>query len=121
MGTDLGAGDDLRVLDSGMQDAMAVCAPGAADCNNNLADGCEVRIDSDPRNCGGCGVVCMVPAHVIATCAMGVCGQAGCEQHFVDCNKNLADGCEVRTDVDIDNCGGCGLVCMPPPNTSWMS
>jgi hypothetical protein len=34
------------------------CNPGFADCNNNTGDGCEVRTDSDSKNCGACNNVC---------------------------------------------------------------
>lgn len=35
-----------------------VCISGRADCNDDEADDCEVNTDSDPRNCGGCGIEC---------------------------------------------------------------
>ncbi|MBN9164781.1 MAG: hypothetical protein BGO98_09200 [Myxococcales bacterium 68-20] len=34
------------------------CKAGWGDCNGNRYDGCETRITSDPKNCGGCGIVC---------------------------------------------------------------
>lgn len=34
------------------------CNAGFADCDNDLANGCEFDITSNPNNCGGCGVVC---------------------------------------------------------------
>ncbi len=34
------------------------CVHGRADCNGDPFDECEIDIDSDPRNCGGCGRVC---------------------------------------------------------------
>jgi hypothetical protein len=36
------------------------CQPGFADCNANLGgDGCETNTDADPKNCGGCGTMCV--------------------------------------------------------------
>ena len=34
------------------------CNAGWGDCNGNRDDGCETNISSDPKNCGGCGIVC---------------------------------------------------------------
>jgi hypothetical protein len=34
------------------------CVVGRADCNGNPSDDCETDINSDPRNCGGCGNAC---------------------------------------------------------------
>ena len=34
------------------------CNMGTADCNKNPADGCEVFLASDGKNCGACGNVC---------------------------------------------------------------
>jgi hypothetical protein len=34
------------------------CDNGWGDCNGNRDDGCETHIAADPKNCGGCGIVC---------------------------------------------------------------
>ncbi|MBX3213615.1 MAG: hypothetical protein KF850_16375 [Labilithrix sp.] len=34
------------------------CNAGWGDCNGNRYDGCETNLSSDPKNCGGCGIVC---------------------------------------------------------------
>jgi hypothetical protein len=49
---------------------MGACNPGFADCNNSAADGCEVSLSSDAKNCSKCGMVC--PANM-AYCSMGGC------------------------------------------------
>jgi hypothetical protein len=36
-----------------------------------------------------------------------------CDPGFADCNNNPADGCEVATNTDLANCGGCGMACQP--------
>lgn len=54
--------------------AIGVCAPGFADCNGVLADGCETNLSSN-ENCGACGNVCS-PGQV---CSNGSCvASAGC-------------------------------------------
>lgn len=36
------------------------CKPNMADCNARTDDGCEVDLNKDPSNCGGCGITCDV-------------------------------------------------------------
>jgi len=54
------------------------CMDGYADCNGNEADGCETDTTSDPRNCGGCGIVCDAIAG--QACVAGMCVVAPCDQ-----------------------------------------
>lgn len=49
--------------------SIAACNPGFANCNNNSADGCEVQLQSDPANCGGCAVLC----NNTQACVAGAC------------------------------------------------
>ena len=54
------------------------CLPGTADCNGRDDDGCEVELNKDPRNCGGCGVTCDVGRGqpcVGGRCLMGDCDE----------------------------------------------
>ncbi len=44
------------------------CVVGRADCNAEPADGCEADLAKDKRNCGACGVRCL-----IGKCRDGVC------------------------------------------------
>lgn len=84
------------------------CAPGYLDCDNNKrSNGCEVRADTDPRNCGGCGVVCVNP-HGSVLCGGGACRITGCDPNYADCNGLASDGCEASLLSDPDSCGGCG-------------
>jgi hypothetical protein len=56
------------------------CATGLADCNGNPEDGCEVNVQSDPQNCGGCGVVCDAiagQACVVGKCVVEPCAPNG--------------------------------------------
>jgi hypothetical protein len=59
-------------------------------------------------------VVCAVPANSVAACRNGVCGIGMCNQGFSDCDQNVGNGCEVNTQANNNNCGICGLVCVPP-------
>ena len=46
------------------------CEPARGDCNGDpFFDGCEADLDSDPMNCGGCGVDCGPGGE----CALGSC------------------------------------------------
>jgi hypothetical protein len=45
------------------------CSPGFGNCDLNLGNGCEANLNSDPSNCGACGVVCGVGDG----CVAGVC------------------------------------------------
>jgi hypothetical protein len=89
-----------------------VCLPSFGDCNaNKRSDGCEVNLASSAGNCGGCGVVCSSTNIPVPTCAAGVCNGA-CASGTADCNGNKQiDGCERVIINDVNNCGGCGVVC----------
>ena len=42
----------------GTEGCIYSCVEGTADCDSRRTTGCETRIDSDAKNCGGCGTVC---------------------------------------------------------------
>ena len=87
------------------------CVNGFGDCNNNMADGCEARLASDPRNCGGCGNLCGAIPNGVGGCVNGACGLGQCNPGFADCDGNVPNGCEVNINADANNCGGCGKIC----------
>jgi hypothetical protein len=89
---------------------IASCNAGFANCDNNPANGCEVNTATDPNNCGLCGQLCNL-AHATSSCSGGACIIASCNAGFANCDGNPANGCEVGTATDPNNCGGCGLVC----------
>ncbi|MCU1277078.1 MAG: uncharacterized protein JWM53_624 [bacterium] len=89
---------------------VAACNPGFADCDGNPANGCETNLNSDPNSCATCGHQCTV-ANGTAGCAGGACTVASCNSGFSDCNGLAADGCEVNTNVDVNNCSTCGHQC----------
>src|SRR5205814_2236427 len=88
------------------------CAMGFADCNSNKqSDGCEIKTDSDPNNCGACTSICSNSNMATRTCAAGVCNGT-CTAGFADCNSNKkSDGCEINTTNDPFNCSACAVIC----------
>jgi hypothetical protein len=93
---------------------IASCQSGHKDCDGNLGNGCETNATNDSNNCGGCGTKCPTPANASAACNNGSCGIGTCSAGHKDCNADPADGCEVNTDNDPNNCGGCGIRCSLP-------
>jgi hypothetical protein len=79
-----------------------VCAPGYADCNGNVEDGCEVSTLANKDNCGACGNVCD------DLCVGGKCGCSGSATYCP------GQGC-VSLHVNDNHCGMCGRAC-PPSN-----
>ena len=113
-----------------------VCNAGFADCDGNVATGCETNTASDVLNCGACGNACPIPANATATCANGQCGFT-CNTGFVLDTDGTCDvppgsvggggGCDENTDCQTGVCCAnvCQECCAPadcaagaPPNTS---
>jgi hypothetical protein len=80
-------------------DPCAACSP------EECCDGECVDLSFDAKNCHSCGHGC--PG---TTCDNSSCTNT-CAQGFIDCNKNVADGCEVNSAADPKNCGNCGIAC----------
>ncbi|MDB4982103.1 MAG: Tryptophan synthase alpha chain [Myxococcales bacterium] len=83
------------------------------DCNNNLADGCEVNLAADDANCITCGVSCGAgqkcstmlqhwPPFVGCACPGG---QTICPGPIAD----VANCIDMSS--DLANCGACGVSC----------
>ncbi len=86
------------------------CNPGSADCDNDPSNGCETALETDPRSCGACGVLC-APANATPACAAGRCAVGACNAGFANCDGDPANGCETSTRADNANCGTCGTRC----------
>ncbi|MDB4929691.1 MAG: uncharacterized protein JWM10_2175, partial [Myxococcaceae bacterium] len=85
--------------------AIGSCNTGFANCNAAVGDGCEVNLQSDPTNCGTCGMVCPVAANQLPTCTAATCG-AVCAPTYVDLDGQIGNGCECRnTDPDLPDDG----------------
>ncbi|MFO0649188.1 MAG: hypothetical protein U0326_23300 [Polyangiales bacterium] len=95
---------------------VATCNTGFADCNMNPADGCEINTQVDESNCGMCGNACRVTGGT-PVCAAGACGISRCDMGLEDCDMSASNGCEINTQTDVNNCGGCGSRCTLPHAT----
>lgn len=84
-----------------------LCFDGAADCDGVADNGCEADLTS-PSHCTSCDVVCVDPTPL---CGLASGGMLQC---LATCDAPAPTPCTGRcfdTTNDIDNCGGCGLVC----------
>ncbi|MBI5517205.1 MAG: hypothetical protein HY909_25725 [Deltaproteobacteria bacterium] len=90
--------------------SRTVCDMGRGDCDGNMANGCEVDLATDPRNCRLCGNACAVP-NATPGCVMGACTVGMCDPGRADCDRSVTNGCEVNTNTDVMNCSGCGVAC----------
>ncbi|HHH31619.1 MAG TPA: hypothetical protein ENK57_25175 [Polyangiaceae bacterium] len=91
---------------------MGDCLGAFVDCNDDVEDGCEVDVETDPDNCGTCNFVCPVDGsapHTTAACADSVCTTV-CEDGWGDCDADI--GCETDTTITADSCGSCGHDCL---------
>jgi hypothetical protein len=90
--------------------AVSACATGYADCDGTAANGCEVNLNTDAKNCGKCAAACSL-ANATSTCSSGSCAVSACTTGFANCDGKAANGCEVNLSTDGNNCGACGTVC----------
>jgi len=90
--------------------AVDQCAPGWGHCDNS--PGCLTNLSTDVANCGACGKACLGVANAATiVCANATCTIGTCAPPWADCDKQFADGCEVDTSSDGQNCGACGVKC----------
>eukprot|EP00698_Gefionella_okellyi_P006051 TRINITY_DN1551_c0_g1_i1.p1 TRINITY_DN1551_c0_g1~~TRINITY_DN1551_c0_g1_i1.p1 ORF type:complete len:660 (-),score=63.48 TRINITY_DN1551_c0_g1_i1:95-2008(-) len=89
---------------------IASCSGGFADCDGNLANGCEVNLLSNPQSCGQCANACSAP-NAQSSCVQGTCQIASCNAGFADCDNNPVNGCEVNLMTNPQSCGQCGQQC----------
>jgi hypothetical protein len=89
------------------------CTSGKGDCDANKANGCEATLGSTLTSCG-CGINCSTTVVFAGSpaCSSNACTYGGaCTAGHADCNALKTDGCEVNTQTDASNCGGCGYSC----------
>lgn len=85
------------------------CSSVSLLCGSGYNTVCTDRA-TDPRNCGACGHNCGSPPNVSVTCVNGNC-QYVCYPGYADCDTSRTNGCEAYLATDVNNCGGCGIVC----------
>ncbi len=85
------------------------CANPNSICVANNVMSC-VNLQTDLANCGACGTPCAV-ANGTPSCGNGRCSVGLCNAGFANCDMNAVNGCEVSTNANVSNCGGCGVVC----------
>jgi len=94
---------------------LSTCREGFADCDEDGDDpqgtGCEVDVFHDPDHCGGCGEPCPNPDHAEAGCAGGDCSIDRCQEGWGDCDRSVANGCEVDLTRTAAHCGVCDRSC----------
>lgn len=88
----------------------SMCPAGFGDCDAVASNGCETNILEDWGNCGACGRVCPNPSSATPFCRGGVCGFT-CGLTRGDCDGDIANGCETRTDNNPRHCGACRNDC----------
>lgn len=91
----------------------ARCGPACTESGTTLCDDTCVDLDTDMDNCGSCGTECetFLPNAKGALCTYGECIISGCKVDYADCDRNVANGCEINLRIDANNCGSCGTKC----------
>ncbi|MCU0657003.1 MAG: MopE-related protein [Polyangiaceae bacterium] len=96
---------------SGGTCGVSSCNNGFADCDNNVANGCEVVLATNINNCGACGNACSSNNAQSTSCSASKCNPV-CNPGFGDCDNLGPNGCETNTTNNVNNCGGCGIKCV---------
>ena len=91
--------------------SIGTCKENLADCNNQIQDGCETNIMSDPKHCGGCNQKC----NDNEFCNNGVC-DTNCTSPMLKCTKEDTSVECIDPRSDVRNCGGCDQACAPMPH-----
>lgn len=93
---------------------LSACAPGWADCDGRVDDGCEVDLQSDVEHCGSCEQACPPVPNAAPACLDGHCGTGPCGGRWQDCDASGSNGCETDVATNPSSCGGCGTACPTP-------
>lgn len=93
--------------------AIAACAIGRADCNGDVADGCETDL-SQPSSCGACDGVCPATAPACTPSPDGT--TYTCETGCPDARPTLCGGACVDLQSDAIHCGRCDGACATDPH-----
>ena len=96
-------------------------------CPVDVCPGGCTDVDTDPLNCGGCGITCVVP-HAAPACDLGECALASCDIGWSDFDGDPFNGCEAEATCEagsacttvcgttggLDCADACSPVCVPP-------
>jgi hypothetical protein len=88
---------------------VTFCVAPYANCDGLKGNGCEVNTQDSVLHCGACFNACSTN-HGSPSCSNGSCSIT-CDAGYGNCNASSGDGCETSTTNDVQNCGGCGIVC----------
>lgn len=93
---------------------VTTCSLPFATCPSS-AFPCDVDLMNDDDNCGGCGIRCGGKNYENSkwSCVQGQCVFSCTGDGWHNCDDNPTNGCEVRTEQDVNNCGACGRTCAP--------
>jgi len=86
------------------------CKPGYGDCDKDLSNGCEKRLDT-LTDCGKCGKKCEITGGT-PSCVGGKCTASSCDPGFADCDGDSDNGCETSL-TTLEDCGVCSESCGP--------
>lgn len=109
-GSGVATGDDTAGSDGADETAEDSGGPPPPDCEaGQVACGTLCTdLDTDPSNCGQCGLSCVIP-QASAACVAGECAMAGCEPGYTNCDEDVLTGCE--TPIDCQEGMGCMTSC----------
>jgi hypothetical protein len=85
------------------------CTEGYGDCDGQAENGCETFVRT-PEHCGGCAgsdaaQACEGLANVAASdCGAGTCRVVECEPGFLDCDREVDNGCELAETAGACDC-----------------
>lgn len=95
--------------------SSGTCTQGCSDAqpcpdpNDTCCDHACHPLQTDLNHCGTCDTICPTYDNASTVCNTGTCEFGSCAQGFLDCNLDIADGCEANS-ANLLN-GSC--VCTP--------